>query len=1066
MRTAESAPACRIRGPSETLRVPAPPLRRALPRLLCLLAACLPFTAAAVPHVPYGLAATAGDGVAVLRWEASRSTTITSWEYRLQRAPSRSWSAWNTIPGSDHTTYSHTVTGLVNGGTYTIELRARDASGHGRSASVTVTLSSAPSTVVVIGDTALRSAVAAALGKGAMEAITQGDMAKLTALSAPAAGIGSVCTEGQERACGLAGLETAINLTDLDLQGNGPFALAPLADLDRLATLNLDRTGVSDVSDLAGLRSLTTLHLSGNGIEALESLRGLTALTTLELSSNAIDDISALSALTRLETLHLDTNDVADVTPLRDLRALTGLYLVSNRVEDIGPLVQNPGLDDGDLVDLRANPLSETAIGFQVPALRRRGVNVRFLPAAPERLVVTPGRGQATLAWKLGPVTVEHYEVRHGPGDPPEFGEWERIPESGSGTTSHTVTGLPTGGVYTFELRAVGLGGEGTAARVATDDIAAPNAVPRVLAAIDDVQLEPREFHDVTLTDHFADADDETLAYSASSSDNRVAVASVIVRLLRIAAVRAGAATITVRARDSVGAETSIEFTVSVGIAVRVTDASAAEGGAAEVSVLLTRAREEPTVLPYTIAADDDPATADADAADHEGVAGTVTIPAGATGESLMIPIVDDEEIEPAREVFVVKFRQEALDAGYVLADDSAAVTIEEGVCDRSPVVRDALRGGQDCTAATPAGLAAMQTLTWRARRIEALRGGDLQGLTGLRLLDLRDNALTDLPAGLLADLRSLTTVRLANNRLATLSAGALAGGSAVEHLLLQSNRLSSLPSEVFAAQTGLRVLRLDDNRLAALPEGAFAGLSNLQELDVSNNPGAPFTLAMTLARDDAVAAAPGPATVFAAMATAAPFAAQATVSWPDATPVALAIAAGASRSPTFTVPAARGAVRLTLTAPALPATRCGELQVPCFRGLATAGSTLSLFRPPPRVLGAAPGVELLGEDDFGLDGTAYFAAAGGGPLTFSATSSDPALVTADVVGGRIVVATAAGAEEGSAEVTITAADDAGQTASLTFAVVVQPGGRGFLRGWRQGLPTDPAPPQAAEESP
>lgn len=1049
MRTARPAVARRVGGKREPRRFR--PCPRAVRPVLCLLAAYLPFTAAAVPHVPYGLGASAGDGAVVLSWEQSRTTTITSWEYRYRGSESGTWITWTTIPGSDHTTYSYTVPGLTNGATYTFELRARDPSGHGRSASVTVTLSTSPDTEVKIKDTALRAAVAAALGKAAADEFTQGDLAKLSTLAATSAGIAN-----------LAGLEAAINLATLDLNDNSVADLAPLADLDQLKILKLDRNNVSDTSPLAGLR-LAELRLAGNQVEDIEPLRGLTTLTTLVLATNGIGDISPLAALVQLETLNLGTNSIVAVTALRGLRALKTLYLFSNRVEDIGPLVENPGLDDDDLVDLRANPLSDEALQFQVPELRRRGVNVRVRPAAPEQLTVTPARGQATLAWKLGPVTVNYYELRHGPGDPPDFGDWERIPGSDQNTVTHTVTGLPTGGIYTFELRAVGLGGEGPAAQVATEDIAAANEPPRVVETIEDVQLEPGDFYTTDLTRHFADADDETLTYRTSSSDNRVAVASIIGKLLRVAGIKAGAATITASAVDSVGARTDIEFTVSVGIAVRVTDASAAEGSEAEVSVVLTRAREEATVLPYTIAADGDPATADADANDHEGVAGTVTIPAGATGESLMIPIVDDDEIEPAREVFVVRFRQQALDAGYVLADDSATVTIEEGVCDRTPVVRDALREGEDCTATTPADLARWQILPWRGRRIEALRGADLQGLSGLRQLDLRDNALTALPAGLLADLRALSTLRLTNNRLSTLSADALAGAGAVEYLELDRNRLSSLAPNVFAAQPGLRVLRLDDNLLTALPTGAFAGLSNLRELVLSNNPGAPFTLAMTLARADAAAAAPGPATVFAAMATAAPFAAEATVTWPDATPVALTIAAGASESDTFIVAAAGGAVQLTLAAPALPTTRCGDLRVPCFRGLATAGSTLSLFRPPPRVVGAAPSVELLGEDDFGLDAAAFFAAADGGPLTFSAMSSNPALVTAGTVDGRVVVATAAGAEEGSAEVTITATDDAGQTASLTFAVVVQPGGRGFLRGWRQGLPTEPAPPQPVE---
>ena len=80
------------------------------------------------PGAPGNLTAEAGDGQAVLSWDAPASdggTAITDYEYRINRSD-----PW--IPtGSTETT--HTVSGLVNGTVYVFEVRAVNAAG--RSAS-------------------------------------------------------------------------------------------------------------------------------------------------------------------------------------------------------------------------------------------------------------------------------------------------------------------------------------------------------------------------------------------------------------------------------------------------------------------------------------------------------------------------------------------------------------------------------------------------------------------------------------------------------------------------------------------------------------------------------------------------------------------------------------------------------------------------------------------------------------------------------------------------------------------------------------------------------------------
>ena len=59
--------------------------------------------------------------------------------------------------------------------------------------------------------------------------------------------------------------------------------------------------------------------------------------------------------------------------------------------------------------------------------------------------------------------SITKYQVRHKADSSFADGDdlWEDITGSGSGTTSHTVTGLTNGTEYVFQIRAVSAGGTG-----------------------------------------------------------------------------------------------------------------------------------------------------------------------------------------------------------------------------------------------------------------------------------------------------------------------------------------------------------------------------------------------------------------------------------------------------------------------------------------------------------------------------------------------------------------------------------------------------------------------------
>ena len=139
-----------------------------------------------------------------------------------------------------------------------------------------------------------------------------------------------------------------------------------------------------------------------------------------------------------------------------------------------------------------------------------------------------------------------------------------------------------------------------------------------------------------------------------------------------------------------------------------------------------------------------------------------------------------------------------------------------QGVCDRTPQVRDALMensGESDCRNVTAQFLATQVTnLFLPESGITALQEHDFTGLSSLKTLNLSRNSLSGLPEGIFNGL------------------------SALEHLHLSGNLLRELPERLFSGLSQLRTLTLYSNRLTTLPAGIFRGLNKLEELWLSNN--------------------------------------------------------------------------------------------------------------------------------------------------------------------------------------------------------------------------------------
>ena len=112
------------------------------------------------------------------------------------------------------------------------------------------------------------------------------------------------------------------------------------------------------------------------------------------------------------------------------------------------------------------NPIADAA-GNEMPSFTGvfvRNTIPRVPPDRPGNLRIrATGNGAMTLAWSAAPhngTPISAYQVRHARGMPPSGG-WTTVPGGGA-ARAYEFTNLTVGASYTFEVRAVSLGGAGS----------------------------------------------------------------------------------------------------------------------------------------------------------------------------------------------------------------------------------------------------------------------------------------------------------------------------------------------------------------------------------------------------------------------------------------------------------------------------------------------------------------------------------------------------------------------------------------------------------------------------
>ena len=133
-------------------------------------------------------------------------------------------------------------------------------------------------------------------------------------------------------------------------------------------------------------------------------------------------------------------------------------------------------------------------------------------------------------------------------------------------------------------------------------------------------------------------------------------------------------------------------------------------------------------------------------------------------------------------------------------------------------------------------GLSSLKDLELDGNSLHTIEAGAFNGLSSLTDLDFNNHPLHTIEAGAFSGLNSLTNLELGNTELSTLSRDVFSGLSSLDDLELYENPLHTIETGAFNGLSSLRCLDLSDAQLSTLSRDVFLGLSNLESLDLDGN--------------------------------------------------------------------------------------------------------------------------------------------------------------------------------------------------------------------------------------
>lgn len=171
----------------------------------------------------------------------------------------------------------------------------------------------------------------------------------------------NIISAGADKAIVSPNLEEAVKY-ELGIEHDEKISITP-QQLAELRKLDAAWWGIADLRGIEHAVNLNELYLEGNQLEDISLLSDLSSLEIVVLADNKIKDITPLNHLKHISLLDLSRNEIEDISPLSNL-AFTGyengLDLAFNKIKTIEPLatVTVSGKPDYFYVNLSFNELT------------------------------------------------------------------------------------------------------------------------------------------------------------------------------------------------------------------------------------------------------------------------------------------------------------------------------------------------------------------------------------------------------------------------------------------------------------------------------------------------------------------------------------------------------------------------------------------------------------------------------------------------------------------------------------------------------------------------------------
>ena len=292
------------------------------------------------------------------------------------------------------------------------------------------------------------------------------------------------------------GTETA-QLTASDAADNDRFGSSVAIDGDTVVVgaQNNDTAYVFDIddwADIAGSNAATTSHIVTGLTNDIDHTFRVRALDSAEASdpSDSVAGTPKAASYAPVKPLNFSAAQTGDGEVEMTWDAHRYPLTVSGYEynQDGGDWDAITGSDSSTHSHTVTGLTKGTTYTFAVRAVNgagstksdSRSVTIVAKPAAPDSFTAVAGDEQVWLGWRSpADFTISGYEYRQKEGTD-DFGVWQKILGSRSGTTFHIVTGLTNDTSYTFRVRAVNAAGKSDATDPITATPVAETSTPGV----------------------------------------------------------------------------------------------------------------------------------------------------------------------------------------------------------------------------------------------------------------------------------------------------------------------------------------------------------------------------------------------------------------------------------------------------------------------------------------------------------------------------------------------------------------------------------------------------------